>query len=253
MASGLQSLPRIKSLLNHLRAGEVSLDALMQFVALDTLFDFSTIAVFLNVVRVDGSIHIPAVYGVDPKLLALIPERSVTVDTPATRSLRTGIIVECGDISTYQFASPDFPNIFFPTGFEFSFAWPIPGVGTVVTFCSKRTELTVEIKEFLQIVGSILALEFSSKNIGGEFWKYQIDHAPAITFALTSRQWAILLAMQQGKNNLEIARALGKSESLVRQESVQIFRKLGVSGRRQILESGIQYSAPEGTAQIFTI
>lgn len=225
----------------------------MQFVALDTLFDFSTVAVFLNVVRVDGSVHIPAVYGVDPKLLALIPERFVTVDTPVNRSLRTGIIVECGDINTYQFAGPDYQDALFPAGFEFSFAWPIPGVGSMVTFCSRRTDFTVDILEFLQIIGSILALDFSTKNFGGDFWKYQIDHAPAVKFALTSRQWTILMGMQQGKNNLEIAQALGKSESLVRQESVQIFRKLGVSGRREILESGIKYAAPAGTAQIFDI
>ena len=43
--------------------------------------------------------------------------------------------------------------------------------------------------------------------------------------------------MCKGFTNAQIAAEIGYSESLVRQETIQIFRILGVSGRKEIIES----------------
>ena len=50
---------------------------------------------------------------------------------------------------------------------------------------------------------------------------------------LTERQQQILLGIAQGKTNLQIARDLILSESSIKQESVKIFRSLGVANRQQ--------------------
>ena len=47
------------------------------------LFEFSATSVLLNIVRDDGSVHIPAGFGYKPELFELIPERLVTTDTPS--------------------------------------------------------------------------------------------------------------------------------------------------------------------------
>jgi DNA-binding NarL/FixJ family response regulator len=44
--------------------------------------------------------------------------------------------------------------------------------------------------------------------------------------------------MFKGLTNAQIAGEVGYSESLVRQETIQIFRVLGVSGRKEIIDSG---------------
>ena len=53
---------------------------------------------------------------------------------------------------------------------------------------------------------------------------------------LTERQTAILELLKTGKTNKEIADAIGYSESLVRHETMIIYKKLRVSGRQQLRE-----------------
>ena len=50
---------------------------------------------------------------------------------------------------------------------------------------------------------------------------------------LTDRQYEILLAMARGETNAQIAHQLILSESSIKQESVKIFRSLGVGSRQQ--------------------
>ena len=52
--------------------------------------------------------------------------------------------------------------------------------------------------------------------------------------SLTKRQTTILDLINQGKTNAMIAVQLGYSESLIRQETIIIYRKLGVGGRREL-------------------
>ena len=55
--------------------------------------------------------------------------------------------------------------------------------------------------------------------------------------ALTSRQSEILQLIIERKTNMQIANDLGYSESLIKQESMIIYAKLGVKGRQEILHS----------------
>jgi DNA-binding CsgD family transcriptional regulator len=50
---------------------------------------------------------------------------------------------------------------------------------------------------------------------------------------LTERQYEILLGMARGETNAQIAQQLILSESSIKQESVRIFRSLGVGSRQQ--------------------
>lgn len=52
--------------------------------------------------------------------------------------------------------------------------------------------------------------------------------------SLTPRQENILKMVNEGKTNALIASQLGYSESLIRQETIIIYRKLGVEGRREL-------------------
>lgn len=54
---------------------------------------------------------------------------------------------------------------------------------------------------------------------------------------LTSRQKRILELIKLERTNSAIALLLGYSESLIRQETIAIYRKLGISGRRDLKKS----------------
>ena len=53
---------------------------------------------------------------------------------------------------------------------------------------------------------------------------------------LTSRQEIILSEIRRGKTNETIALGLNFSSSLIRQETMEIYRKKGVSGRKELME-----------------
>jgi DNA-binding CsgD family transcriptional regulator len=69
---------------------------------------------------------------------------------------------------------------------------------------------------------------------------------------MTTRQMAILIEMALGKTNLVIANEMILSESTIEQESVKIFRALGVSTRQQaVLKARTLGLLPEGLEMAF--
>lgn len=54
---------------------------------------------------------------------------------------------------------------------------------------------------------------------------------------LTERQELILSMIKSGMTNSAIANRMGYSESLIRQETMSIYQKLGVDGRREIIKN----------------
>ncbi len=56
---------------------------------------------------------------------------------------------------------------------------------------------------------------------------------------LTERQELILEMIREGMTNISIAKRIGYSESLVRQESMLIYEKMGVVGRKGLLEKKV--------------
>lgn len=233
----MRQLIKIRALTDFLRVGSPSIEAIMRFVALDTLYEFSAVTVFLNVVRSDGTVHIPAGFGYSQEAFEKIPERSIDVDTPVNVALRTGQITSCGSYQEYLFAGADYAEQMFPNGFVASLAWPIPDVGVVVTFCSAKIEIIKIVEEFLFAIGGILSMQLSQPQYRDKLGIHGTHTDPVTAVALTPRQWIVLAAIKRGLTNPAIAKELEFSESLIRQETVQIYRKLGVSGRKELLNS----------------
>jgi DNA-binding CsgD family transcriptional regulator len=57
---------------------------------------------------------------------------------------------------------------------------------------------------------------------------------------LTERESIVETLIREGLTNAEIARKLGYSESLIRQETVIIYRKLGISGRKDLVARKVE-------------
>lgn len=230
----MEHLSRIRSLLIFLRSRNPSTDDILKFVCLDTLFEYSVDQVHLNIVNSDGTVNIHNGYGCDLELLELVPPRRVSADSPFNRYLRTGLVGDCGNFESFVFSGPGYAEKIFPNGFESSFSWPIPGVGAVATFCSRKITLTIQDEEFLLVIGSILSIVFE-RNCVRKLSTTRIKDSEFVAdFALNKRQWQVLEQIIAGRTNIDIANVLSVSESLIRQETVIIYSKLGVSGRKEI-------------------
>lgn len=102
-----------------------------------------------------------------------------------------------------------------------------------VLACAVNTayEELVEYKEYFECVRLVLALWQSKLFLRVQPIGTKELHGNS---QLTARQKFILERIKSGKTNAAIARELGFSESLIRQETIIIYSKLGVSGRNEI-------------------
>jgi len=177
----------------------------------------------------------PAAYGFDKEGFEALPDQSFSIDTPVHQALRTSKIVECGNSDTYLFVGL-YGKSAFPEGFAYSLAWPIPGVGVSVAFFNREVELTPINETFLLMIGGILSIKLNSPRYHLALGVQQPPRNSVVTVAMTGRQWEIVQQIRRGMTNAEIAATLNFSESLIRQETVQIYRKLGASGRKELIE-----------------
>ena len=91
-------------------------------------------------------------------------------------------------------------------------------------------ELTEPIISGIQTWGSLIGLWFRS--LPADCLKVSNNLSRSQFESLTKRQQTIFLKMRDGQTNLAIAKLLGYSESLVKAESVKIFKALEIIGRQ---------------------
>ncbi|MBC7464180.1 MAG: helix-turn-helix transcriptional regulator [Actinobacteria bacterium] len=229
-------LRRIESLAYFLRERPRSVDSILDHLWANTFYGQSAFGHILHAIQNDGSLSMPAKCGFKVWPTEKFPKLDVTTDTKLNRSLRTGEVVSCGSFESFSFAGPDYLTDLFPNGFGSSIAWPVPGTGSILTFFYDEVELTPELTLFLKTVGNIISLSLqNSPDANVVKPADHLDH-PVTQFTLTSRQWNILKSVRKGKTNPEIAENLGYSESLVRQETMKIYRKLRIEGRKELLD-----------------
>lgn len=97
-------------------------------------------------------------------------------------------------------------------------------------FTSDITEI-LDYKEYFESIRSILSLWENHSSNGGN----SVSDRNNLSHALSSRQKNILKLIVGGQTNLYIGNELGYSESLIRQETILIYKKLGIHGRRDLL------------------
>lgn len=247
IGESMKRLERVHSLVDFLRVGSPALDSICKFLVLDTFYELSATNLFLVVVQSDGTIHRPADFGFDPEVMKGLAQKNVMVDTRTNRALRTGEIVDCGSFDEFDFEVQDYAKKLFPDGFNSSFAFPIPNIGIGLVFSSEQIKLTPVTRHFLTAIGGVLAMRFSQPEYMEKLGHFHDSSNHIAKGALTPRQWIILGAIRRGLTNMAIAKELEFSESLIRQETVQIYRKMGVTGRKEILSESISYDVTSET------
>lgn len=191
-----------------------------------------TAVAFLQLSR-DGALHVLSHEGYanfDPSGISRL---DINSDRAASESLRSGRL-RIFTLEERLTQASDLPQEL--RGYwRSSAAIPI-GLQSLYFFNFREdVSLIPEFESFLRCISSLLtAFEGQVRNKkrgGGELWfDENVD-------SLSRRQAEILQLIREGKTNPQIADELGFSESLIRQETVSIYRKLGVSGRKEIREA----------------
>ena len=116
--------------------------------------------------------------------------------------------------------------------YEFVIAMPI-GTNCMYAFATSSNLSGIQgIEEYLSCIRSLL--EFYERTHNDSKSALTMSHPSRAPRSLTERQGVILEKIKCGDTNAMIAHDLGYSESLIRQETIIIYRKLGVAGRKEI-------------------
>jgi DNA-binding CsgD family transcriptional regulator len=152
---------------------------------------------------------------------------------PITDAIRSNSVLISHKGAEYVAEYPLMGNFDFTADWKSGISIPVYPIGGMAMFSSRKLELTESMNVFYIAIGSLLGLYASRLPVAlvevAINVKQKID-LPQIP--LSDRQLVIAGMLERGFNNAQIGLELGYSESLIRQETVAIYRKLQVTGRK---------------------
>lgn len=183
----------------------------------------------------DGRLHIVAHEGFAQFDPTSVNELTISSERAASLALRNGRLMLFSRKETTELES-DLPQDL-RDYWRSSAAIPI-GLQSLYffNFHEDVTEIP-EYEDFLNVIGSLLtSFERTLAEKCGTKRDLWFDEKAV---ALTEREDRILSLIRERKTNAEIADEMAYSESLIRQLTVVIYRKLGVSGRKELISDEV--------------
>lgn len=217
-------------------------DQLAQFLVLHIFKRHAPVSAVISVCDPDGSLRAVSTFGNPPGGNEAYRSLSLWDAMPISAAVRTDdIVVVHGDA-----LAADYPGIaqrMSPAVAVAAIPLQLPGepVGALQMSLGQLPD-DVHLEEDLGGVTAILALYLdlmlhpNGMRRNGEATpsrEGKRDHGHAAPSHLTERQVEILGFMASGLTNAQIAARIGFSESTVRQETMAIYRFLGVEGRQE--------------------
>lgn len=232
-------LKRVTELAKYLCESERSSEELVKYLVLKTFADFKPKAIYISELSDDGSLYPVASFGFDKTKIALWGRFSLSTHLPITECARkdqTIVVKSVEDFFSRYPISKEIEEVHLD--WEAAIAFSILPFGTALLLLDDQPEVSVDQMLFFETIGAMLALQFSKIPVYGGL-KANVSKSvnKNHSIELSDRQKLIHQLMCKGFTNAQIAAEVGYSESLVRQETIQIFRILGVSGRKEIFES----------------
>jgi DNA-binding CsgD family transcriptional regulator len=190
---------------------------------------------FRGIVDPDGSIRCVNIKGFSKNEVITKTQFKLSDNRPISMSARTQKLVW----ARYETVSQDFPDFYHfdqRTPWESQIALPV-GLTRIYSFSFPSDHSSKDgMNSYIESIASMLkvyesALEFKNA-IGSRNFIDESEVQP-----LSERQERILELLKLGKTNKEIADAIDYSESLVRHETMIIYKKLRVEGRHELRES----------------
>ena len=189
---------------------------------------------FRGIVDPDGAIRCVNIKGFSKNEIITKTQLNLSDNRPISVSARTQKLI-WARFETVSEEFPDFYHFDRRTPWESQIALPV-GLTRVYSFSFPSDHSNNEgMNSYIESVASMLkvyerALDFKNA-IGPRNFIEESEVQP-----LSERQNRILELLKLGKTNKEIAEAIDYSESLVRHETMIIYKKLRVEGRHELRE-----------------
>ena len=222
MSAHLNSLLAITQLLST----KPTLDELCNFLSLKHCPSGEVSRVYVGKIIDESNLRVEAAYGFEPENCYVGKVFPLEIGRPSGRAiLENQIIIEVNK-PEYYIKYPGIKNA--PIPYPWSSQVTIP-INEQYFMQVGRFALIGEGDElFYQNLQSLMKIYFN------QIGKVSLEVGDLFGKQLTSRQEKILDLMKSGSTNEEIAQKIGYSPSLVKQETMLIFSKLGISGRKDL-------------------
>ena len=222
MSSHLNSLLAITQLLST----KPALDELCNFLSLKHCPSGEVSRVYFAKILDEKNLRVEAAHGFEPENCYVGKVFPLEIGRPSGRAiLENNIIIEVNK-PEYYVKYPAIKNA--PIPYPWSSQVSIPISNQYFMQCGRYVPMSEGDELFYQNLQSLMQIYFT--RIG----KVSLEVGDLFGKSLTPRQEKILDLMRSGLTNEDIAQKIGYSSSLVKQETMLIFSKLGVSGRKDL-------------------
>lgn len=191
-----------------------------------------TSAVAVSLLQDDGKVICNSAYGFQHNDRMIGSTSSILSDRPGSEALmklRTMILSQSDVENKY----PDFIKQDFMEGYKSAVLMPV-GMRKIYGIAMQESVEKVEgFEQYAECVRSLLNFYENFIDISTDL--NAMKKSLSTSKSLTARQSEIVRLIRDGKTNSAIANDLGFSESLIRQETIFIYRKLGITGRKDLL------------------
>lgn len=233
---------KLLELSNFLARGPKSYNEIAKFLVMNTFSEERVLSLILGELIETGVVCPLAGFGWTTQDFNEFPDLPIQSDTWLATAIREK---QVSIVNYTENIEKEYPRLleiknYVPQSWQSVVSIPVYPIGGMTMFSSKGLELTESMKLFYIAVGSLLGLYASrlpeALVAAAIEAKKKID-LPQVP--LSDRQLVISRLLERGFNNAEIGIEIGYSESLVRQETVAIYRKLQVTGRKamQLLQA----------------
>jgi DNA-binding CsgD family transcriptional regulator len=224
---------KILALSNYLSMSPKSYNEIAQFLVMDTFIEDSVFCLYIGELIETGVICALGGFGWTSEEYSSFFDIPIHEKYPLTEAIRNKQIVDVNFDEAFLKTYPHMTTFSLSTPWKSGVAIPTYPIGGIALCSSKKITLDPISEVFFMAVGSLLGLYASRLPLAlvevALKVKDKIDLPPV---PLTDRQFVIAGMLERGFNNAQIGLEIGYSESLVRQETVAIYRKLQVTGRQ---------------------
>ncbi len=223
----------ISALVEFFSNGRRSADDLCRFLIFETFQMFSPKCIFIGEIDSSGFLIHKASFGFEKAELEQWLKLSLSLDLPITKSAMTN---KCIIINSPEEFYGKYPtaSALGASDAEWQACVSVPVLphGVYFLITKSKPQKDPDFEHFLRAVGQIMMMFLDIADTSKKS-----THNSVQSSELTPRQKIILAFLEKGLTNSQIASEIDYSESLVRQETIDIYSKLKVSGRKELLQN----------------